>query len=279
MKKGIIYEWRNKLDGKFYVGQTTHPKRRYNDHVKAKGDSLFHRAIKKHGIENFEYTVVATYKHETEQGLYDLLNEAEVERIKFRNSLAPNGYNVAEGGKNGNPRAGLTQEEREEIRKLISEKTGIAVRKKYENDPEYRKHVSESGKIAQNRPEVKEKNRQAQLKSWETPGKKQKQKQKLQKIYDEHPEIKEGISKSVSELEWIYNDELKQDKRKKGEELIKLLNEGWVKGRKYSKTKTMKHSDKSRKKISDKKRGTHRVYNEDGTWHMGKTQHNLLIFT
>lgn len=120
MKKGIIYEWRNKLDGKFYVGQTVRPKRRYNEHVKAKGDSVFHRAIRLHGIENFEYTVVATYEHETPEGLYDLLNEAEKERIIFRNSLAPNGYNVTPGGENGNFLAGYTQEQYEEYCKKRS---------------------------------------------------------------------------------------------------------------------------------------------------------------
>lgn len=122
MKTGIIYEWRNKLDGKFYVGQTINPESRYKDHLKAKGDSLFHRAIRLHGIENFEYTVVATYEHETEQGLYDLLNEAEIERIKFRNSLAPNGYNVTHGGEGGNVLAGYTQEQYEEFCKKISER-------------------------------------------------------------------------------------------------------------------------------------------------------------
>ena len=133
MKTGIIYEWRNKLDGKFYVGQTIRPKARYNAHVKAQGDSVFHRAIRLHGIENFEYTVVATYKHESSEGLFDLLNEAEKERIKFRNSLAPNGYNVADGGKNGNPFAGVSKEKREEWGRKISEKT--SKRMKGENNP------------------------------------------------------------------------------------------------------------------------------------------------
>ena len=152
MKKGIIYEWRNKLDGKFYVGQTIRPKGRYKNHVKAQGDSVFHRAIRLHGIENFEYTVVATYEHETEQGLYDLLNEAEKERIKFRNSLVPNGYNVAEGGKNGNTLSGMTEEEYvahcNKISNLLKGKfTG-------ENNPMYGKKQSD---------ESKEKNRQSHL--------------------------------------------------------------------------------------------------------------------
>lgn len=67
-----------------------------------------------------------------------------------------------------------------------------------------------------------------------------------------------NISKGVSSLTWVHNDELKKDARKKGEELIEYLNNGWVEGRKYS--------------ISNKLniKGTHRVYHKDGTFHMEK---------
>ena len=127
---------------------------------------MFHRAIRLHGIENFEYTVVATYEHETEQGLYDLLNEAEIERIKFRNSLAPNGYNVAPGGENGNYLAGYTQEQYDDWCIKNRERTKISMNRYVNEHPEWNERQSVIQKTRLENPDEREKCRQGQFKRY-----------------------------------------------------------------------------------------------------------------
>ena len=58
-ENAYIYVWKNKLDGKCYIGQTVNEKQRYNKHVNAvhslkKTNNKFHNALKKYGLENFE---------------------------------------------------------------------------------------------------------------------------------------------------------------------------------------------------------------------------------
>lgn len=127
---GIIYSYKNLINGKMYIGQTINPKQRFNAHKSnafneknTEYDSLFHRAIRKYGYENFEYCVLA----ETDE--IDKLNELEVCFIKKYNSQTPYGYNVKEGGRNGSApmkeetkiklmkcRGSLTEEEVVELR-------------------------------------------------------------------------------------------------------------------------------------------------------------------
>jgi group I intron endonuclease len=58
----IVYKYTNKIDGKIYIGITKRSfKYRHAEHKKNAGDgTYFHNAIKKHGIENFEYEVIET---------------------------------------------------------------------------------------------------------------------------------------------------------------------------------------------------------------------------
>ena len=75
-----IYVWFNTLNGKCYVGQTINEKDRYRKHIQdsfnrnSRGYNYhLHRAIRKYGLENFEYYI----------NKYD----------SFKN-----GYNMTEGG-------------------------------------------------------------------------------------------------------------------------------------------------------------------------------------
>ncbi|BCT30355.1 GIY-YIG nuclease family protein [Bacillus velezensis] len=89
-----IYRYRNKINNKNYIGQTTNFERRMIRHL---ADSKhpnpmykIHRAIKKYGIENFEITVL-------EECTKEMLDEREIYWISHFDSYN-NGYNMTGGG-------------------------------------------------------------------------------------------------------------------------------------------------------------------------------------
>lgn len=98
---GIIYSYKNLINGKMYIGQTINPRQRFNAHKSSafnekdpEYDSIFHRAIRKYGYENFEYSILA------ESDSIDILNELEIYFIQKYNTQIPNGYNIESGGRN-----------------------------------------------------------------------------------------------------------------------------------------------------------------------------------
>lgn len=96
---GWIYEISNIENGKIYIGQTTQHNvaTRWAEHFKSiNSDSDTHliRAFKSHGFEKFTFRVL----HEISN---NLLDEKEIEEIKNRNCLSPNGYNLRDGGSRG----------------------------------------------------------------------------------------------------------------------------------------------------------------------------------
>lgn len=92
---GTIYLITNLVNEKQYVGQTIAPlHKRLNHHLsKYSGCNALSSAIKKYGWENFEVTVLK------ECSDYFGLNILEIFYINSLNTLAPNGYNLIEGGK------------------------------------------------------------------------------------------------------------------------------------------------------------------------------------
>ena len=99
---GIIYRWTNKVNGKKYVGQTVHPRKRYLQHYNGeRADSqIIDRAILKYGAENFDYTVLLTIHADTREELRGLLDEAEIAFIRELESYykTGKGYNLTLGG-------------------------------------------------------------------------------------------------------------------------------------------------------------------------------------
>ena len=100
--KGIIYRWINKVNGKKYVGQTVHPRKRYLQHKRGeRADSqIIDRAILKYGAKNFDYTVLLTIHADTREELRGLLDEAEIASIRLEQSYYKTGlgYNMTLGG-------------------------------------------------------------------------------------------------------------------------------------------------------------------------------------
>lgn len=98
---GVIYGLRNKINNKHYIGQHAGPRPekrwRQHNHKKTRCTAL-KNAIKKYGWDNFDKFVV-----EYCVGGREELDAMEKKYIIQYNSLAPNGYNLREGGMAGKP--------------------------------------------------------------------------------------------------------------------------------------------------------------------------------
>lgn len=118
MKKytGIIYMYESP-SGKYYIGQTTRPKSRKNEHAGMSYNNSelpFHRAIRKYGFKNLKYSVLCTITCNSLENLKDILNNLEKYYIVQYNCKVPNGYNVSDGGE-GNLGIILSSESRKKM--------------------------------------------------------------------------------------------------------------------------------------------------------------------
>jgi group I intron endonuclease len=87
-----LYQYINRLNGKRYIGVTNNPKGRKAKH--ARGDSgarAFNGAVKKYGVETFDYTVLAIFD---DAGAAAYHERAFIHRF---GTLAPFGYNLTDG--------------------------------------------------------------------------------------------------------------------------------------------------------------------------------------
>ena len=112
---GIIYSYKNKKNGKRYIGQTINPEQRKSCHISdsKKVDTKFYRAVRKYGWDSFEYEVLIESASRQE------LDSLEVEFIKKFNSIE-NGYNVRSGGEHPN----MSEETKKKIQKALYFKNG-----------------------------------------------------------------------------------------------------------------------------------------------------------
>jgi group I intron endonuclease len=101
MNTGIIYIFRNIINGKCYIGKTNRLfTQRINEHKrnskKTNTTSLLHKAIQKYSWDKFDIQII-------ESGIEtQLLNEREIFNIKKYNSYYTNhGYNLTLGGDGG----------------------------------------------------------------------------------------------------------------------------------------------------------------------------------
>ena len=125
MKIGLIYQYKNKINGKIYIGQTKLSlEKRHQRHINSMKDenetTYFHRALRKYGVENFELTVI-------EDNIpIDLLDEKEIYYIKHFDSFytSNKGYNMTKGGTNSyNGQQKIYGSLEIEIKRLLRETT------------------------------------------------------------------------------------------------------------------------------------------------------------
>jgi len=102
--------YRHKGNGKAYVGVTKDPKRRFLMHAQGNSFALaFNRAVKKYGIENFDFSILAIFDN------VDAANYHENAVIAAFGTLSPNGYNLCGGSPLSRYRGPISQETREKL--------------------------------------------------------------------------------------------------------------------------------------------------------------------
>lgn len=95
-----IYLFRNKINGKCYVGQAIKIRKRFLQHL-AKYRSEHHyplyQALNKYGLENFEFEILETFEGLDQETLSNTLNDREIYWIDYYKGYEE-GYNQTIGG-------------------------------------------------------------------------------------------------------------------------------------------------------------------------------------
>ena len=127
-----IYKYTNNINNKVYIGQSinleqrkySHKSSAYNEKAEDY-NSQFHQAIRKYGLENFSYEIVAEISNE--EYSKQMLDDLEKYFIKYYNSFK-DGYNMTEGGDDNPNRA---QSGEKNGRALLKEEDVIYIRECY----------------------------------------------------------------------------------------------------------------------------------------------------
>lgn len=96
---GYIYKITNTINNKSYIGQTTRiPDERFKayKYIRCNDQPKIYRALKKYGVESFNYSVITTAPDKT------ILDLQEDEFILLYDAIN-NGYNCKTGGSRGRP--------------------------------------------------------------------------------------------------------------------------------------------------------------------------------
>lgn len=123
----LIYQAKNLINGKCYIGQTIHGihdrKRNHLSYAKSdKDNTYFYNAINKYGKGNFKWIILEECISHINQ-----LNWLEEFYIGYLETLCPNGYNSTTGGKNSIP-SDYTRRKRSET--LMGHKLSDETKKK-----------------------------------------------------------------------------------------------------------------------------------------------------
>lgn len=145
----IIYKITNTITNKSYIGETksVNPFTRWRQHKNTiennRGCPALQDAVKKYGIENFKFEILIFCFDEDRYKL-------EIDYIKKYKTKVPNGYNISKGGTGGGFEGKThTEETREKIKQNL--------KKKYVDNPELRKEISERNKVIMKDEEVRNK--------------------------------------------------------------------------------------------------------------------------
>lgn len=285
IKKGIIYKWTCK-NGKVYIGQTIHPRKRKRDflnfNLKYGGNRIFNARKKYNKPEFWTYEIL-------EKCDINLLNDREEYYINLYNATdSKYGYNTVEKG-NGSNGYRMSEEQRRKIsiankgrkwseeskKKLSNKKKGIKVseeeRERLRKIATGRKHTEEwkkmmsekmSGENNPNRgrkatPEQIEKMRNARL------GKKLKKETILKKIEKQLiPIYQIDIESGKIIKEWSSTKEVVETLYLKGNSISQCLNGKskssygffWIKKKDYKENMIIPKAKKDRKPLTEERK-------------------------
>ncbi len=94
--KSYVYCITNLINGKRYVGKSNCPEARWKKHQRDASRYHLHSAIRKYGIDSFEFEIVAEFSSE------EAAFTAETKLIRIlRTNDRNHGYNLNEGGRGG----------------------------------------------------------------------------------------------------------------------------------------------------------------------------------
>lgn len=88
-----IYQVRNKVNNKIYIGQSIDIERRWGQHRYGKGSLILRNAIKKHGIDNFEFSILEEVEFTNKPETVELLTELEQKWFDLKEPYN-DGYNI-----------------------------------------------------------------------------------------------------------------------------------------------------------------------------------------
>ena len=120
-----IYYIKNKLNNKYYIGQSINMYKRLLFHINKSKDTNYqhiHRAISKDGIENFEFAIIAYIILDNQNEIKNKLDFLEKFYIKKYKCLGKDGYNATVGGDKGVLGLNHTREVRQHLREVNLEK-------------------------------------------------------------------------------------------------------------------------------------------------------------
>lgn len=162
---------KNKINGKIYIGKTSKLlEERIIAHVKMNDGTHFHNAIKKYGIENFEWKIIDNCN-----GAKDNIKEKYY--IKLYNSTNRNiGYNCTKGGDGGDTFSHNSR------KKEISKKHSLAFKKLWKNDT-YREKITLERQKLKNNKEFLAKVSENSKKMWKNKDKRKEKSKELKKIW------------------------------------------------------------------------------------------------
>jgi group I intron endonuclease len=210
-KHFLIYKITNLINNKIYIGQ--HVTTNINDDYMGSGEHI-KNAIKKYGIENFKKEIIA------ECLSFEEMNNLEKELVNHEFVQNPNTYNHAIGGSYGwkNCLKYKSEEEIQNIRKNASNAILNLLK-----DPEYKRQHAE--KISKG---LKEANFNPKTFLGKTHSEESKRKMSETHKRNNH---QKGEKNSQFGTCWIYNLELKVNKKIKKSDLDSWIKLGWIKGR------------------------------------------------
>lgn len=211
----LIYKITNLINNKIYIGQ--HVTTNIDDGYMGSGGHI-KNAIKKYGIENFKKEIIAQCSS------FEEMNELEKELVNYEFVQNPNTYNHSIGGSYGWKNC-LKYKSEEEIY-AIRKKAGDAIINLMK-DPEYRKQRAEKIRNGLKEAGFDPRTFLGKTHSEET-------KRKMSETYKRNNHQK-GEKNSQFGTCWIYNLELKENKKIKKYDLERWIELGWIKGRKFFK--------------------------------------------